>query len=184
MTRKKNPRQRISKAQWLECALDVLQKEGIDGVRIERLARILGVAKAGFYWHFANRAELLREMLAYWTDEYTEVVIKASGSGSPRKRLKDAIEIISNYELAKYDLAIRGWAATDTSALAAVRRVYKIRMDYIRSIFSSMGFLGTNLEMRTRMFVCYYSWSPTIFPLGSKSERDRLNRQIVNWFCG
>ena len=35
--------------QWLKCALQVLEAEEIDGVNIKRLARQLGIAKAGFY---------------------------------------------------------------------------------------------------------------------------------------
>ena len=52
------PKKRVSKAQWLERALEVLETEGLQGVRVERLARDLGIAKAGFYWHFRDRSDL------------------------------------------------------------------------------------------------------------------------------
>ena len=50
---------------------------GIVRVRVERLARDLGVAKSGFYWHFRDRADLLKQMLRYWSDEFTEAVVRA-----------------------------------------------------------------------------------------------------------
>ena len=40
------PKKRVSKARWLERALEVLETEGLQGVRVERLARDLGIAKA------------------------------------------------------------------------------------------------------------------------------------------
>ncbi|MBW2686907.1 MAG: TetR/AcrR family transcriptional regulator, partial [Deltaproteobacteria bacterium] len=41
----KSPRKkRVSKAEWLDRALDVLELEGVQGVRVERLARDLGIA--------------------------------------------------------------------------------------------------------------------------------------------
>ncbi|MHC4350247.1 MAG: TetR/AcrR family transcriptional regulator, partial [Planctomycetota bacterium] len=51
---------RKSKAHWFQAALAALAREGIQGVRVERLARDLGVAKSGFYWHFRDRDDLLR----------------------------------------------------------------------------------------------------------------------------
>jgi AcrR family transcriptional regulator len=65
---------RKKKADWLEAALDVFEKEGIEGVRVERLARGLNVAKSGFYWHFKDRDDLHEQMLRYWEDEFTGVV--------------------------------------------------------------------------------------------------------------
>ena len=68
---KKLPRKRVTKAEWQELALKVLASEGVQGVRVERLARDLGIAKAGFYWHFRDRRDLLQSILAYWANEFT-----------------------------------------------------------------------------------------------------------------
>ena len=60
---KKSPRRkRVSKAEWLAQALEVLAAEGVQGVRVERLARDLGIAKAGFYWHFRDRRDLMQSI--------------------------------------------------------------------------------------------------------------------------
>ena len=65
---KKSPRRkRVSKAEWLAQSLEVLAAEGVQGVRVERLARDLGIAKAGFYWHFRDRRDLMQSLLDYWT---------------------------------------------------------------------------------------------------------------------
>ena len=49
---------------WIEGALDLLVSGSIDTVRIEPLAKKLGVTKGSFYWHFTDRAALL-EALAH-----------------------------------------------------------------------------------------------------------------------
>ncbi len=58
-------------------------------MRVERLAKQLGVAKSGFYWHLKNRHALLMELLRYWEEEYTGVVIAEARLKelSPRDRL-------------------------------------------------------------------------------------------------
>ena len=71
---KKKRTPRVSREEWLAKALEVFRREGEPGVRIEMLAREIGVAKAGFYWHFKDREDLLNQVLNYWAHEYTEVV--------------------------------------------------------------------------------------------------------------
>ena len=175
---KKLPRKRVSKAEWLELALKVLASEGVQGVRVERLARDLGIAKAGFYWHFRDRRDLLKSILAYWSHEFTAIITQNPEllEGDPKKRLYDTMCLILDHDLTKYDLAIRDWAAHDPAAAKAVRSVYRMRLDFVRSIFSDLGFRGRQLEMRTRLFVCYHSWEMTMFDDLSKDERRKLLR--------
>ena len=46
-----------------------LLHRGADGVRVEVLARELGVTKGSFYWHFRDRADLLEALLVEWEEE-------------------------------------------------------------------------------------------------------------------
>jgi AcrR family transcriptional regulator len=175
----KNPqKKRISKAEWLGLALEVLATEGVQGVRIERLARDLGVAKAGFYWHFRDRNDLMQSILAYWKDEYTAIVTKNTDLlvGDPKKRLRKTMVMILDHDLTKYDLAIRDWAAHDPAAAKAVKSVYRMRLEFVRSIFSDLGFRGRQLEMRTRLFVGYHTWEHAMFDDLTKDERHKLLR--------
>jgi AcrR family transcriptional regulator len=51
---------------WTRAAIDLLGEQGIDGVRVEVLAKLLGVTKGSVYWHFENRDPLLAAMLSDW----------------------------------------------------------------------------------------------------------------------
>ena len=50
-------------AKWIEAGLAALARGGIDQVRVEVLAKDLGVTKGGFYRRFADRRRLLAEEL-------------------------------------------------------------------------------------------------------------------------
>ncbi|MDG2220362.1 MAG: TetR/AcrR family transcriptional regulator [Rubripirellula sp.] len=168
----------VSKAEWLSHALDVLAAEGVQGVRIERLARDLGIAKAGFYWHFRDRNDLLQGILDYWALEFTAVVTKDSDlhEAAAERRLLGAMTKILEDDLAKYDLAIRDWAMRDANAAATLQLVVQSRLDFAREIFSELGFRGRQLEMRTRLFVCYHSWELAMFDDLSMDERRKMLR--------
>ena len=49
-----------TKEDWIKAGFEILRKEGIDNVKIEAMARKLGVTKGGFYGYFLNRDAFLK----------------------------------------------------------------------------------------------------------------------------
>ena len=64
--RNRNKAARLDAAAWIAAAFDALAEGGIDAVRVEPLAKALGITKGSFYWHFADRRALLDAMLDAW----------------------------------------------------------------------------------------------------------------------
>lgn len=167
---------KLSPDSWLKCALDVLHDEGIQGVRVERLARDLGVTKGSFYWHFKDREDLEKSILEFWDKQYTDVVVESRElrESNPSKGLLELMTRIKKGGLDKYELAIRSWADHDAKALEAVQAVYEKRIKFVKSFFTRLGFRGPAAEVRTRLAMCYLCWEPSMFPDESESQRLKL----------
>jgi AcrR family transcriptional regulator len=56
----------LTKGDWIAGAWEMLGETGLDGVRVEPLAKRLGVTKGSFYWHFKDRQELLDALFDRW----------------------------------------------------------------------------------------------------------------------
>lgn len=56
----------LTRDDWIAGAWEMLGDSGLDGVRVEPLAKRLGVTKGSFYWHFKDRQELLDALLDRW----------------------------------------------------------------------------------------------------------------------
>src|SRR5512142_2173974 len=100
---------------WVEAGFKELARAGVEGVRIEVLAKNLGVTKGGFYRRFADRAALLDAMLARWRDGRVAAIVQQTSleGESARERLKALIQLYSermNAEGMALELAIRQWA--------------------------------------------------------------------------
>lgn len=178
-------RNRVSKADWLEKALEVLENDGLDEVKIDRLARELKVSRSGFYWHFENRQALIRAMIEYWGTEFTSVVStnRKLLNVSPKERLYRIMKMILEHNLIRYELPMRACAEMDPVAKELVNRIYQERLDYLRSTFSEMGFEGEDLEMRTHLFVCYHMWEGVTFMNLSKAKRSKWLKMRVELLC-
>jgi len=178
---KKSGRRGVSKAEWLEAGLQALSERGVANLTVEGLAKSLRISKAGFYWHFKNRNDLLRQLLDYWTHEITQVITSNPEilALKPTNRLIRTAETILDYELTRYEIAIRQWALRDTGAAKAVKKANRLRLDFVRKAFSELGFKGENLEIRTMLFVCYHSLEWSMFrEISRKRRRDQIAERV------
>ena len=175
---------RVSKAEWLEKALEVLSENGIESVKIEFLSKKLGISKGGFYWHFRNRDDLLRQMLDYWSSEFTDVVLKNHfiQTLGPEERIMEIMRLINDYELAKYDLPIRAWGQHDPVVKKAWVKVMSQRMKFFNSIMLEIGHDKKTAETLTRLFLGYHSWEYGIFKNESKKMKDERMKLRLKFF--
>ena len=171
----------VSKGEWLKTGLSSISKQGIASLTIEGLAKSLGIAKAGFYWHFKSRDDLLNQMLDYWTHEVTEVISENPQilALEPKPRLTKTAEVILDYDLTRFEFAIRLWALSNQRAASAVKKVNRKRLDFVRSALSELGFKGDDLEARAMLFVCYQTCESTMFrEISRKRRRELITKRV------
>ena len=167
---------RVKKEDWLHCALDILEKKGIDSVRVEHMAAKLGVSKSGFYYHFRDRNDLCDALLNHWEniDHLPILQNPPKLDATPFEMLSETVETAHRENLDKYDQAIRLWAKQDPKVRRVWQKVMDKRTNFVRHIFAAAGFTGGELEMRTRLFLVYHIEERDLFPDLTKQERGRL----------
>ena len=151
---------RLSRTDWLARAMNVLSKEGGARLNINPLCQKLGVTKGSFYAHFESQADFVRQLIEFWDEAFTQSVINKIDElkGQPaNERLLALMRLLRDKRLAKYDIAIRAWAAQDLAVAKGVKKVDRQRFNYLREIFCDLGFSGAELDVRTRLFVVYHS---------------------------
>ena len=178
----KKARRGVSKAEWLEAGLEFLARGNVNAITVEGLARHLGISKSGFYWHFRNRDQLLRDLLKHWLHEITEVVTvnKEFLAMEPRARLQKTAELLHDYQLTRYELAVRQWALENKEAARVVRKANRMRLDYLLVALSELGITGIEAEMRAMTYLCYITWEPHTFHEVTRKKRREMIALRVN----
>ena len=176
MTAKPASKPRLGRRDWLDVALAELAAGGINDISIEKLAEKLGVTRGSFYHHFQNREELLSAMLDYWVEHWTEdirttlVALRLDA----RQTLLAMIRLIRERKAADYDVVFRAWALHDPLAHKVVKRVDDIRLGYIRSLFTQLGFDDLEAENRARLLLYYEMAEPAMFASQKMETREQL----------
>jgi AcrR family transcriptional regulator len=138
---------------WIEEGLRALAAGGPDAVRVEALARTLGVSKGGFYGHFSDRTALLAEMLDSWEQMSTREVIERveREGGDAKVKLRKAGALTFSRTLLPIDLAVRDWARRDPAVAKRLRRVDNQRMEYLRVLFGTFCSDEDDVEARSML---------------------------------
>jgi AcrR family transcriptional regulator len=165
-----------ARSKWIDEGVRALAAGGPDAVRIEPLAKALGVTKGGFYWHFEDRRALLAELLDEWeriaVDEVIRDVEAAGGDGRAKlRRLFSAASADRAREILRTDLAVRGWARRDAAVAKRLRRVDNRRMEYMRSLFRD--FVPDDDEVEARCLLAFSLFTGSAFIAADHGKRGR-----------
>jgi AcrR family transcriptional regulator len=153
---------------WVEAGLQELADQGVDGVRIERLAKALGVTKGSFYWHFRDRDALLTAMLALWRRRATLDVIERLDrtEETPMERFRTLMRLQYRGRRARQgaavELTMRLWARRDKAARAAMQEVDALRLRYIAGLIQDCGAPAAEAEARAILAYSYMRVASTL----------------------
>jgi AcrR family transcriptional regulator len=171
-------------AAWTRAALDTLGEQGIDGVRVEVLAKRLGVTKGSFYWHFENRDALLAAMLADWRRRATLTIIERieARDDSALTRLRMLMQVPFQIKAeggAQVELSIRLWARRDKAARSALHDVDELRLRYIARLLQQIGVAEDKAEARAIFAYAFQRVATSLIPQGDAAMVERCIAELI-----
>jgi AcrR family transcriptional regulator len=149
-------RQRLSRQAWASAALRALTAGGVAAVAVEPLAAVLGTTKGSFYWHFSDRAELVRAALELWELHRTSAVIEqlATVEGSHERLRVLLTHVLTQEGPDPVAQLFRDIAHPEVAA--AVRRVTSRRIDFVAGELQETGMPQAEARRRAAVAVAAY----------------------------
>ena len=153
-------REALDRAAWIAAALNIVAQDGIDGLRIESLAKKLGVTKGSFYWHFKDRRDLIDAVLDDWRAGRIRDIRKqtAAEPGGELAALRHTIDVYAaakNRKGISIEAALRLWARQDANGLAVVEEVDAERLECTRRLFLALGLPPAEAAARSALLYAY-----------------------------
>jgi AcrR family transcriptional regulator len=164
---------------WIEAGLEEIARTGVEGVRVEVLAKNIGVTKGGFYRRFRDRAALLEAMLQHWSAGRIAAIEKHTSldGTTARERLKALIPQYAervNTEGMAVELAIRQWARSDELAAGAAAQVDAARLKNVANLFRATGLPAEEADAQAFLFYCFIFGQGLMFLERSPRKRAQL----------
>ncbi|MDH3232333.1 MAG: TetR/AcrR family transcriptional regulator [Alphaproteobacteria bacterium] len=175
--------ERLDRQAWIEAAFAQLGEAGVDAIRVEPLAKRLGITKGSFYWHFRDRDDLLAAVLEAWEDRETDHYIAAveAAGGQPGERLRRLFRmILADGAALAPELAIRDWARRDKRTAEAVLKIDTRRSAYLQDRFVEAGQPQGEAQARAALLYGLLMGEVMIRRRESPEERTaRIDRALV-----
>jgi AcrR family transcriptional regulator len=166
---------------WIEAGFAELARSGVEGVRVEVLAKNLGVTKGGFYRRFKDRPALLQTMLDRWSEGRIAAIARQAHledvGASAKDRLKGLMKLYSermNTEGMAVELAIRQWARTDEAASQAVAVVDAARLKTVGQLFRATGLSPEEADAQAFLFYSFIFGQSLLFLEKGQRRRAQL----------
>jgi AcrR family transcriptional regulator len=125
---------------WIRAALTRLSQNGVDAVRVEVLARNLGVSKGSFYWHFRDRQDLLDQTLAHWEKRELALLDPDAGSASAANRWARIVQATADPSRIQLEASVRSWARQDERVARRVAAVELRKISVMADVLQDVGF--------------------------------------------
>lgn len=175
---------------WLETAKQALIKRGVSGVKVDKLAKTLGVTRGGFYHHFKSQKDLIERLVKYWA-KTNDMFPDMNELASPSEALRTLNVITERLILEKefspaFDLAIREWARVDPDLKKSIDLVDKSRIQRLTSLFTALGCDCEEAPIRARVFyfhqIGYYAMGYHM--IQAREERLTTRPIYLRILCG
>ncbi|MDJ0901204.1 MAG: TetR/AcrR family transcriptional regulator [Xenococcus sp. MO_188.B8] len=131
----------LTKEDWINAGWLLMTSKGVEGVKVEVLARQLDVSKGSFYWHFKNRNELLEAILQRWEEKTMFLIQESQKTPNPKDSLVKLFALIAKVcQEPDPEPAIFFWANKDPQVKQRVHDLENKRVDYLSELFEDYGF--------------------------------------------
>ena len=126
----------VSKAKkaWFEAGLRILEESGPAALTIDELTRRLGLTKGSYYHHFKSREGYVDALLQFWEEEMTLKIIREAEAASGREKARRLTSLTLPLQESALELHIRAWSLADVRVREYVKRVDKVRCDYVAKV--------------------------------------------------
>lgn len=146
---------KVTRADWLNLAMDVLVSDGVDRVKVLTLATRMGVSRSSFYWYFKSRQELLDALLERWQSHNTAGMV--AQARAPAETITQAVCNVQKCVVdpglfdTALDFAVRDWARRSGKVRRLLDRSDSERLEALTAMFARFGYDAPEAETRARV---------------------------------
>lgn len=125
--------------EWIRAAAQAMSEAGVEGVKVEALARDLSVTKGSFYWHFADRPALLEAVLDRWEEAATAAMEAAAAQPTPEQRIGSLFRQLARPTGGLSDAEVRAWGRWERAVAERVAEMERRRVVFLKEQLGAMG---------------------------------------------
>lgn len=146
------------KEDWTNLGYRLFAEQGVSGINVEKMAKILKVNKSSFYWHFKTRKEFIRQLIMFWKDKETDRIINLTkDKKTGLAKFKAMIPLIYKQDpFLDFVFYLKRYARNDKETQAIIDNIDKMRIEYTYIILHEMGYPKKEAKIKAGFLYKHY----------------------------
>jgi AcrR family transcriptional regulator len=179
MSQERDMTDQLSAKDWLDQGLKTLATSGFTALKAEPLAKVMGVSRGSFYWHFADIGAFHAAILTHWREVAAEQIIANVEAASKHENpLTLLLRRVFGERLA-LETAVRTWATLDPAARAAVQAIDQRRLGYVESLLKQSGLPAETARARAQiLYWAFLGFALSDRPLPKARQQAMLDEML------
>jgi AcrR family transcriptional regulator len=158
--------ERLTAQDWIDFALTTLADEGFHALKVDVLARKLGVSRGSFYWHFRDLGAFHARVIEHWKQIATEGIIADIERYDAAEERLDALARHGFAHDVVLEVRMRAWADNHAEVARVLGDIDRRRREYMEQMLVEAGIAPSLAATRAQLFYWTY--------LGAALSRSKL----------
>lgn len=150
------PLREEGREKWIMAAWNSIGRAGFEPVRIEPLAKELSISKGSFYWHFADRQDLIDALINRWLNLW-ELPDALLALEDPGERLWSLVERVIRRETRGQGAVLRCWSHNEPEIARRIHEADENRHAFLVDQLIQLGFIEREADIRARLYQAFIS---------------------------
>jgi AcrR family transcriptional regulator len=151
--RRRKTTESLTRGDWIAGAWDMLGENGLDGVRVEPLARRLSVTKGSFYWHFRDRQQLIDALLDRWFSIWDDQMLPdMEYAKNPADRIWALLQSVVARVTRGQTVALRMLSHSDPDIARRIQERDAQRLAFLTDQLVEIGFEPEEARVRGQVY--------------------------------
>jgi len=164
--------ERLTAQDWIDFALTTLADEGVSALKVDVLARKLGVSRGSFYWHFRDLGDFHARVIEHWKQIATERIIADIERYDVGEERLDALARHGFGHDVVLEVRMRAWADNNAEVARVLGDIDRRRRQYMEQMLVEAGIAPLLAATRAQLFYWTY--------LGAALSRSKLTGERLD----
>jgi AcrR family transcriptional regulator len=164
--------ERLTAQDWIDFALTTLADEGCTALKVDVLARKLGVSRGSFYWHFRDLGAFHARVIEHWKQIATEGIIADIERYDVVEERLDALARHGFGHDVVLEVRMRAWADNNAEVARVLGDIDRRRREYMEQMLIEAGIAPSLAATRAQLFYWTY--------LGAALSRSKLTGERLD----
>ena len=146
------------KEDWINLGYRLFSEQGVSGINVEKMAKILKINKSSFYWHFKTKKDFIDQLILFWISNETERIISLTNSKKTgQQKFKTLFVLVYKQDpFLDFIFHLKRYAIKEKKIQIIIDEIDKKRIEYTYDLLLEMGYSKQDATIKSKLLYKHF----------------------------